>query len=342
MAANSALSASAPAIVESVSERKPSHIIHWILALSLAAALLWWTLRGVDWHRVAGLLSRARWTLVALACTFSSLACFFRSLRWRLLLSARHRLGAATVFWATMAGYLSNNLLPARAGEFIRSVIISRRSTLSKTYVLTTALTERLTDTIVLVVASRLLLTGIQQKPAWLDGASITACVLGLLGLAVVLLVRFSHGTIRRALSGFPLPLHLGDRLKGLLEQVVLGFSALDDTGRLARFCGLTALIWVADAAGSMIMARALGLTLSFSVAVLLLTALGLGSALPSTPGYIGVYQYVAITVLVPFAFTRDEALAYILLAQAAGYVVITFWGTIGFWRTRWPGLNRE
>jgi len=52
-------------------------------------------------------------------------------------------------------------------------------------------------------------------------------------------------------------------------------------------------------------------------VAFLLIAALGLGSALPSTPGYIGIYQFVAVTVLVPFGFSRSDAIAYILVAQA-------------------------
>ena len=256
-----------------------------------------------------------------------------RSLRWRVLLGARERLEVGTVFWATMAGYLSNNLLPARAGEIIRSVLISRRSTLTKTYVLTTALTERVTDAIVLAVASRLLLVGMPQKPAWLEGASTTACALALAGVVVAIGLRSSQAGVWRLLASLPVAAGVRERLRGLVEQVVLGFSALDDLGRLGRFLGLTALIWMADAASSMVLARGLGLHLTFPVAVLLLTGLGLGSALPSTPGYIGIYQFVAITVLAPFGFTREEALAYILVGQAAGYVVITFWGAMGLWR---------
>jgi len=44
-----------------------------------------------------------------------------------------------------MAGYLGNSFLPARAGE-VRSYIINSRSSLTKTYVFTTALSERMMD----------------------------------------------------------------------------------------------------------------------------------------------------------------------------------------------------
>ncbi len=67
--------------------------------------------------------------------------------------------------------------------------------------------------------------------------------------------------------------------------------------------------------------------------AFILLAALGLASALPSTPGAVGIFQLVAVTILIPFGFSRDSALAYILVAQAGGYFVITVWGTIGIWQ---------
>jgi uncharacterized protein (TIRG00374 family) len=333
---NARLSGPAPTRTEVATSSSPSshpRILHWLLAVPLAAVLIWLSLRGTDWRSVGAVLSGARLALVALACTIGSLSYFLRALRWRVLLSARERLGTATVFWATMAGYLGNNFLPARAGELVRMVIISKSSALSKTYVLTTAVTERLTDAIVRVIASRLLLSGMQGKPAWLEGASTTACVAGLAGAALIVALRWSHRAVGRLLAALPVPAHLRGRLHALLEHVVLGFSALDNPVRLASFCGLTALIWIADAVSSMVLARALHLHMAFPVAVLLLTGLGLGSALPSTPGYIGIYQFVAITVLPPFGFTRDEALAYNLVAQAASYVVITIWGGIGLWR---------
>jgi uncharacterized protein (TIRG00374 family) len=314
------------------------NVLRWVLAISLAALLLWWSMRGTDWRHVGTILARAHWTLIALACAMGSGSFFLRALRWRVLLSARERLGAITVFWAAMAGYLCNNLLPGRAGEFVRSVMISRRSSLSKTYVLTTTLTERLTDAIVLVIVSRLLLITMQQRPAWMDRASTMAFVLGLFGASLVVGLRFFHGTIRRVLTALPLPARFGVRLAGWFEQMALGFSALDHFRRAASFCGLTLLIWMVDAVSSMVTAHALGLTLSFPLAILLITALGLGSVLPSTPGAIGIFQAVAITVLVPFGFTRDEALTYILVAQAASYVVVALWGALGMWRMRANG----
>ena len=82
-------------------------------------------------------------------------------------------------------------------------------------------------------------------------------------------------------------------------------------------FLGLTVLIWCLDALGTVIVGAALGFRIPIAVAFLLIAGLGLGSALPSTPGYVGIYQFVAVTVLTPFGFSRTDAIAYILVAQA-------------------------
>ncbi len=306
-----------------------------LLPISLAALLLYLALRGVDWSRVWTVVSSARPGFLAAACGISSLSYFLRSLRWRVLLNAQARLGIAPVFWATMAGYLGNNLLPARAGELVRTVLVSARSALTKTFVLTTALTERLVDALVLVAVGSAMLVYTNKAPAWLADSAAGVSVATAAGLAVLLVLPRAGNLLDRILSAIPLPLALRARLREMAQQVALGLGTLHHPVRLARFAAFTAAIWMLDAAGSVIAARALSLNLSLPVAFLLLAGLGLGSALPSTPGYVGIYQFVAVTVLTPFGFTRGDAIAYILVAQFFGYVVISFWGLLAIWRLR-------
>jgi hypothetical protein len=89
-----------------------------------------------------------------------------------------------------------------------------------------------------------------------------------------------------------------------------------------------------------MIGVRIISQTLSLGQSFILLAALGLSSAIPSTPGYIGVQQFVAVSVLVPFGFSRPAALAYILIAQVFNYLVISFWGLIGLWQVNRSNLR--
>lgn len=53
----------------------------------------------------------------------------------------------------------------------------------------------------------------------------------------------------------------------------------------------------------------------------------------PSTPGYVGIYQFVAVAVLTPFHFSKKQALAYIITFQIVNYAALIVWGGIGLWR---------
>jgi uncharacterized membrane protein YbhN (UPF0104 family) len=299
----------------------------WILAVPLAAFLLYFSLRGVDWRAVWRIIAGAHWKLLAAAGLFTCLSSFLRSLRWRILLNAEASLSVGLVFCATMAGYLGNAFLPARAGELVRTMVISGRSTLSKTYVLTTALSERLMDVVALVLWASLILLGVHSKPGWLGEVARTMAVAGGMGAAAIAVLPHTGELCPNLLRRLPLPPKLRDRLVELTGQVLLGMRAFHHVGRFLGFAALTVIIWLSDAAGTMVAARALGLAVSFPMAMLLLTGLGLSSALPSTPGYVGIYQFVAVTVLVPLGISKPGALAFILLIQVYGYLAVLLLG---------------
>lgn len=332
MSSMSAITVSPPEVRSRVSASK---VVVSLVALALAAVLLYFSLRGIQWRDVWTLISGAKPGYLALAVSLATLALFLRAMRWRILLCSGSTVEVSTAFWATSAGYFGNNFLPARAGELARTLMISSRSGLSNAFVLTTAMMERMTDAIALVMISAVVLWTLPAQPEWLAKAVrpfglLSAC--GALAIAVLpRLERFGKALLNR----LPLPLAVRAKLTVLLEHVLEGIRVFHDGRRLAGFLVLTIAIWCIDAAGTMVGARALGLTIPAPVAFLLIAGLGLGSALPSTPGYVGIYQFVAVSVLTPFGFSRTNAIAYILLAQALSYALIAFWGSLGFWHYR-------
>ncbi len=97
----------------------------------------------------------------------------------------------------------------------------------------------------------------------------------------------------------------------------------------------LTVVIWCLDGMTTVLSAHAIGLSIGLPLAFLLIAGLGLGSALPSTPGYVGIYQFVAVSVLTPFGLSRTDAIAYILFYQAVSYLVVLSWGLIALGQQR-------
>ncbi len=328
--------------VESVTTAKSSRsrLFYWAVALALAGVLLYYSLRGIEWRQVWTILTGADLRFVAMAVGTITGALFLRALRWRILLQSRTPVDVPTAFWATSAGYFGNNFLPARAGELVRTVMISARTGLAKAFVLTTALSERLSDAIVLVFIGSVILLTLPVRPGWFEHAAKPFATIGLLGAAAIAVLPKLERLWRYLLNRLPIPHKIRDKLLDALEHVLMGIRAFHDAGRLFRFVSATILIWFVDATGTIIGMHALHMSVNLPVAFLLITGLALGSALPSTPGYVGIYQFVAVSVLTPFGFSRTDAIAYILLAQALQYSVLTVLGLVGFAWFRRSGVR--
>lgn len=309
------------------------HAASFGVAALVAGVLLYYSLRGIDWREVGRTIAAADLGLLAGTAAVASTTLFLRAIRWRILLNAEGNVNVADAFWATAAGLFGNNFLPARAGELVRTYMISSRSGLGTVYVLATALSERIADAIVLVVVSAIVLLALDSPPGWLAGAATPFAIVGLLGAAAIAVLPFLGPLGRTLIERAPLPRALQPRLVTALGRGLDGMRAFHGARRLAGFLTLATVIWGLDAAGTVLCGAALGLQIQPATAFLLITGLSVGSALPSTPGYIGIYQFVAVSVLTPFGFSRAEAIAFILVTQALGYVVIGFWGGIGLLR---------
>jgi uncharacterized membrane protein YbhN (UPF0104 family) len=305
------------------------------VALALAALLLYFSLRGIEWRAVGETVRRADARLLALTQVVGALAMFLRAWRWRILLNAEANVGISSAFWATAACLFANNFLPARAGELVRTYMIGTENRLGKTYVLATAIAERIGDAIVLVTIGALALLTMPSPPGWLATAATPFALAGLAGAAAIAVLPLLGPRLERVIRWLPLPHGLEDRLVAAVEEGLRGLRAFHDAGRLIAFIALAIVIWVLDATATVIAAAALGLTIRLPLAFVLIAGLGLGSALPSTPGYVGIYQFVAVSVLTPFGISREEAIAFILVSQAVMYVVIAALGAVGLLRYR-------
>ena len=83
---------------------------------------------------------------------------------------------------ALKAGYLGNNILPARAGELVRAAYLARKNNISASYALAVGLVERLMDLIALIVLGSFALSSIGVVSPVFQNALKGVSVLGLIG----------------------------------------------------------------------------------------------------------------------------------------------------------------
>src|SRR5262245_5145974 len=111
-----------------------SKAVSVVVAALLAAVLLYFSLRGIEWRQVLRLVAGANFAWLGLATAMQTGNLFLRACRWRILLNAEGSVTVATAFWAAAGGYFGNNFLPARAGELVRTYMVSSRSGLDTPY----------------------------------------------------------------------------------------------------------------------------------------------------------------------------------------------------------------
>jgi glycosyltransferase 2 family protein len=313
--------------------RKPVNKWYLGFAILLAAVLLYYAIKGVSWQEMVATVQHARPEYLVGVFILGGLSIFLRGMRWGVLLSAEKKINAFTMFWATSIGYLGNTFLPARAGEVIRSIMLGTRENISKSYVFATAITERILDVIILVLIGVFSIPAIGATPDWLGQAMRVMGILGVVAMLILFLApRFSSYYIR-FFKWLPLPEKIKNPLVDFLEEFLLGAQAFINPRRAAGFAGYSAALWFLDATGVILMSYALNFHFSYAQAFVLLLAEGLSSAVPSTPGYVGVYQFVAVTLLPLYGITRSQAITFIIGLQGVGIVNIVLWGFIGLWR---------
>lgn len=304
-----------------------------LFSLTLAVVLLYFTLRGLDWSAFWKTIRNGHYGFLLLIIPIGSANYFIRALRWSIFVRSEKKIPILSVFWANMVGYMGNAYLPARAGELLRSAFLGQKSGLGTSFVFATAMVERILDTVALVLIGSISLLWLGNISPWLANAVRIISLAGILGLAVIIAAPFQEKLIQRLFGWLPLPPKISPLISKQITRFLVGMRCLQSRRRLLTFILLTAVIWLVDAVGTTIGVRIISQTLSLAQALILLSALGLSSAVPSTPGYVGVFQFVAVTVLVPFGFSRSEALAYILVSQILNYLVVSFWGLLGLWQ---------
>ncbi len=77
-------------------------------------------------------------------------------------------------------------------------------------------------------------------------------------------------------------------------------------------------------ALGALIVGRAVGIELTPLEALFVSAVINLGVAIPSSPGFVGTYQWLAVAALGLFDVPVEAALAFAILLQAVWYVPTT------------------
>jgi len=296
-----------------------------LLGIGLSAACIGLLVRHVDLAQSLQNLTRLNGSVLLLPLAVFLMAIPLRALRWDLIFPAESRPGVSSCLRALGIGNMINFLLPWRAGDVARCVLVGRgASFLDVSRTLATLGVEKLLDGLALVGIA-LLTFATLSPPVWLVRLVWGAGLLfgGALVMLVVLryrarpLIRVGSAALRRV--GFA---SLGDRLQGPLASFVEGLTAVSSTVQMLRLLVLTTVVWGTEALLIWGLALAFGIEIPVQAAVVVSAVLGLGLMVPAAPGGLGTYELAGVAGLKLIGVEASSALALTLVIHA--WVCIT------------------
>lgn len=260
-----------------------------------------------------------------------------RALRWNLI--ANKSLTHFKAFWqATNIGYLGNMIYPARAGEILKMIAIHRFISLVFGRAVTSVVIDRMLDLIMAGFSMLFVL--------WLHGNHINPVlgrsVLGVFFLTTLLLIM---------VTWFANPLHsrihawsVPSRWRGFKEgglHALEGVQGFRKVHNLMTILPLTLFIFILDYYAIWQVMFAFGWQLPYEAALTVGVFIVIGISLPSSPGYIGVYQMACVFSLALYQIEESSAVAYSIILQLTSFLII---GVQGILVTTYCGfdLSRE
>lgn len=291
-----------------------------LVGVPIGLFFLWLALRDADLDVVWRSLQEADGGLVALAIAAFGVVYAFQSARWRKIASTPG-VRLARFYEMTVSGVAVNNVLPGRIGDLLRARWLGLAARIPAGRAFGTVILDRACDLVVLV---GLLVVGIAAVASseWLVRlAAGGALVLVAFGV-VLLFARTYIGKRER-----------GRRTRGLVRRLVRDTVEVlaEPLGRRRPvvWLGLSLGAWVTWAIAAGLIARSLDIDLSVADALFVAAVLNLGSAVPSSPGYVGTYEWLGVASLGLIGVPHESALAFTILLHASWYVPTTLVGGV-------------
>ncbi len=276
--------------------------LKFIVLVLLAALILWWFGRGLNWAEVRGAVASSDWRLLAAAAGVISVGYLIRAFRWRALLAPITPASLREVFVATTMGFASVFLF-GRAGEVVRPVVLPLRDKRVRPgAAFVTIAVERICDMALVgalfalnllwfpVPANRVAEFEYVRRAGWILLALIA---LGLLGLAwfkrrAPSVIGWLGKKLARARF---VPERVGRAVVHLLEQLARALSILADARELMVTAGWTLALWFLISCACWLVLRAFGLPFGAKETVFVMSWGLVGSLVPTPGGAAGAFH---------------------------------------------------
>ncbi len=319
--------------------KRTKSVIQFVVLLGVGILLTWLSLRSVwgERDKILNSFQSADYFWVFISVLISFFSHFLRAYRWNYLLKpAGYSVRTVNAVGAVMVGYFANYGLP-RMGEITRCTLATRYDKVPFEVALGTVITERIIDTLLLLVIFVLTLfaqfselSGLAAKYIFiplsgkLSGMAQKPLQLVILALGVLLVIAgflLVRKRISRMLTG-----KFGNIIKGFGK----GLSSVKDIDRKFQFIVLSVAIWASYFYSLYFCLKAFEGTSQLGQSASLVLLLFGTFGVVFSPGGLGAYQAIMFSLLVyTYHVEKIAAVAMPWMSWASQFILVVVLGLL-------------
>ena len=340
--------------------------ISLVLGVAVSVAALYLAFRNVPISDLVKYLASINYYWVIPSVGLALISFVMRVFRWQIILASARQVSFWRAFHPLMIGFMVNCILPGRVGEVARPVILHKQDNFPVSTGLATVATERVFDISLLIILFATVLATVKINPHLsiafggyrLNRETLEFISSGMLKLCVALIVGIFFITIERTRSiintlilKFPsLFFFLNPTGKAkihrvislpvikILENFAEGLSLVKYPKKVFFCIVLSFLVWYLAALSIYIMALGCpGIDLSFLEITAVMIIICFFIALPSVPGFWGLWEAGGVFALSLFGVSANDAAGFTLANHAIQMIPVIL---IGFVSAVFTGVN--
>lgn len=325
---------------------KKKIIISVFLGVILSAAGFYFALRNVPFADLVNYIRSIKYIWLIPAAAVGLFTFVIRAIRWQMILGTSHRLSFFSAYHPMMVGFMINTVLPGRVGELARPAIIKKQNNVPFSLGMATIAAERMLDGITLIALFAWVLTIIEIDPKLtidFQGYQLSRQTLEVIASAMIrvcvalvfMIIVISIPAVRRVLKSLVMKIPeilvfagnaFRERIREkccvplthVIDHVAAGFSLTRSPGKLLICLVYSFLIWSMQSFSLYLMSfSGPGIHLTFTEMTAVFIIICFFIALPSVPGFWGVWEAGGVFALALFGVPAGTAVGFALATHA-------------------------
>lgn len=306
-----------------------------ILGLCIGIILLVLWGRSFDLDYLVKSLSKIKYPFVLIAGLFYVIAYFVRAARWKLLLNNKVSLKYKEAWLVSVTGNWINYLIPIRAGEILKAVLIKKIKNKSAVTIMPSIFIDKVFDTLGIFFVI-LLIPFVNVKMS--NGLQILIVLLLIVFVVLfsflIIAVKYKKSTTKIIQTLFKwLPKSINNKISNLVDLFICSLNIFEHNYATIIACvALTGLGVLFDSLYFYMIFYAFTYDIDFLIILFGYTLINLSYILPQPPAQLGSNEWMMVIIFsLGFGLTKNMASTIMVFAHLFTAIIISALGIIGF-----------